>query len=185
MDELMVMSKVSHSNIVKFIGASMVPPNLCFVMEICDCSLHHVLHVEKPKLTDYTLIQMAVDIACALEYLHSLRPAIIHRDLKSLNVLRSFDGGLKLCDFGLVMVKHSQAGTPAYMSPELFQNKPFNKKVDVFAFGVLLWEIYTQEIPWAQTPITDIRDKVVNGDRPAIPTYSLPREISDLIRRCW
>ena len=52
-----------------------------------------------------------------MEYLHSLSPAIIHRDLKALNVLKAFDGSLKLCDFGLVMVKQSQAGTPAYMSP--------------------------------------------------------------------
>lgn len=52
-----------------------------------------------------------------MEYLHSLHPAIIHRDLKTLNVLKSFTGGMKVCDFGLVMVKQSQAGTPSYMAP--------------------------------------------------------------------
>lgn len=60
MDELMTMSKLKHSNIVKFMGASMTPPNLCFVMEICECSLHHLLHVERIRLTDYEMIQMAV-----------------------------------------------------------------------------------------------------------------------------
>lgn len=55
-----------------------------------------------------------------MEYLHSLSPAIIHRDLKSLNVLKSFDGSFKLCDFGLVRVKHTTAGTPAYMAPGIF-----------------------------------------------------------------
>ena len=52
-----------------------------------------------------------------MEYLHSLSPAIIHRDLKSLNVLRAQNGVYKVCDFGLVKVKHTTAGTPAYMAP--------------------------------------------------------------------
>jgi serine/threonine protein kinase len=60
MDELLVMSKLNHSNIVKFMGASMTPPNLCFVMEICDCSLHDLLHVSRQRLSDYEMTQMAV-----------------------------------------------------------------------------------------------------------------------------
>ena len=60
MDELLIMSRVDHSNIVKFLGASMTPPNLCFVMEICECSLHHLLHVERIRLNDYEMLQMAV-----------------------------------------------------------------------------------------------------------------------------
>lgn len=52
-----------------------------------------------------------------MEYLHSLRPAIVHRDLKSQNVLRAFDGSMKLCDFGLVSTRVAQAGTPPYMAP--------------------------------------------------------------------
>ena len=58
-----------------------------------------------------------IDVASAMEYLHSLNPAIIHRDLKSHNVLRSQNGVYKVCDFGLVKVKHTTAGTPAYMAP--------------------------------------------------------------------
>ena len=52
-----------------------------------------------------------------MEYLHSQSPAVIHRDLKSLNVLRAHDGSMKLCDFGLVGTQITQAGTPAYMAP--------------------------------------------------------------------
>ena len=58
-----------------------------------------------------------IDVASAMEYLHALNPAIIHRDLKSHNVLRSHNGVYKVCDFGLVKVKHTTAGTPAYMAP--------------------------------------------------------------------
>lgn len=52
-----------------------------------------------------------------MEYLHSISPAIIHRDLKSHNILRAENGAYKVCDFGLVKVKHTTAGTPAYMAP--------------------------------------------------------------------
>ena len=63
-------------------------------------------------------------------------------DLKSHNLLVSKkDGTVKLCDFGLVHTKHTTAGTPAYMAPELLNDKPFSKKCDVYAFGVLLWEV--------------------------------------------
>ena len=162
MNELLVMSRLDHSNIVQFKGACVTPPNLCFVMEMCDSSLDHMLHVERSVISDYDKIQMAIDIAQAMEYLHSLKPAVIHRDLKALNVLKSQDGVLKLCDFGLVANKISAAGTPGYMAPELFQNKPFNKSVDVYAFGVLFWEILMEERPWARVNMTDLKEKVNN-----------------------
>ena len=78
MDELLVMSQVKHSNIVKFLGASMIPPNLCFIMELCDNSLYNILHVNNEKFVIHDIIQMAVDIGSALEYLHSLKPSIMY-----------------------------------------------------------------------------------------------------------
>jgi serine/threonine protein kinase len=123
MDELLVMSKVHHSNIVDFLGACMTPPNLCFVMEMCDCSLYTLLHVDRVSFAERECVTMATDIASAMEYLHSQKPCIIHRDLKSMNVLRSSSGSLKICDFGLVMNKNTTAGTPAYMAPELVENR--------------------------------------------------------------
>ncbi len=185
MDELLVMSQVKHSNIVSFIGASMVPPNLCFVMEMCENSLYNILHVEREQFHPHDILQMAVDIGSAMEYLHSLKPAIIHRDLKSHNVLRAMDGKLKVCDFGLVRVKNTQAGTPAYMAPELLENKPFNKSVDVYAFGVLLNELFTGEIPFMGLDVPKIRDRAVSGERPHVPNYRVPADVIKLTARCW
>jgi serine/threonine protein kinase len=110
MDELIVMSKVKHSNIVDFKGACMTPPNFLFVMEMCECSLHDILHVKREFFSERENVNMLIDIASALEYLHSQKPAIIHRDIKTLNILRSFEGPLKLCDFGLVKVQNTRAG---------------------------------------------------------------------------
>lgn len=60
LDELLVMSKLNHSNIVKFLGASMTPPNLCFIMELCDCSLFQILHVDRQALSLSEKFQAAV-----------------------------------------------------------------------------------------------------------------------------
>lgn len=108
MDELLVLSKVKHTNIVQFLGACMTPPNLCFVMEMCQASLFNLIHVERVRFDDRDITKHAVEIGSALEYLHSLRPAIIHRDIKSHNILMAFDGSVKLCDFGLVHVRNTQ-----------------------------------------------------------------------------
>jgi serine/threonine protein kinase len=62
-------------------------------------------------------VVVQIDVGSAMEYLHALSPAIIHRDLKSHNILRSQNGVYKVCDFGLVKVRHTTAGTPAYMAP--------------------------------------------------------------------
>eukprot|EP01038_Epipyxis_sp_PR26KG_P004553 gene4553-6425_t len=183
MDELLVMSKVKHTNIVSFLGACMTPPNLCFIMELCECSLFQLLHQDRMKYSNHEALQMAIDVGSAMEYLHSLSPAIIHRDLKSLNILRAFNGRLKLCDFGLVKVRNATAGTPAYMAPELIENNPYNKSVDVYAFGVLLWEILANEVPFYNVSISDIRQRVVSGNRPRLG--GLNSSCSRLISQCW
>jgi serine/threonine protein kinase len=184
MDELLVMSKLNHSNIVSFLGACMVSPNLCFVMELCQNSLHHFLHHERVAYSELDCVQISLDIASAMEYLHAQRPAIIHRDLKSLNVLIAFNGAAKISDFGLVKNPNTQAGTPAYMAPELFQNKSFSKTVDAYAFAILMWELFSGDVPFYMMEIMDIRQKVIEGGRPRIPA-SIPSRISSLIRRCW
>lgn len=186
MDELLVLSKVKHTNIVKFLGACMTPPNLCFVMEMCECSLFNLIHVDKCKFSERDIIKMAVDVGSALEYLHSIKPAaIIHRDIKSHNILRASDGTMKLCDFGLVKVRNTQAGTPAYMAPELLENKPFNKSVDVYAFGILLCEMFTAEVPFYGVDVPAIRTRVIDGDRPNCPSYTMPPRCFRLIQKCW
>jgi serine/threonine protein kinase len=184
MDELLVMSKLRHSNIVQFLGACMTPPNLCFVMEQCECSLYNLLHSQRIDFSDKECVEMATDIAYALEYLHSLSPAIIHRDLKSHNILRAHNGALKLCDFGLVMIKNTAAGTPAYMAPELFENRSFNKSVDVYAFGVVVWEIFAKDTPFKMLPIEEIKRRVCSGERLKIPSW-VPARVAGLISRCW
>ena len=111
MGELLVMSKLSHPNIIKLIGASVVVPRLCLVMELCDCSLFDLLYNRKRThpLTKREKVAFCLDIANGIGYLHlNCRPPIIHRDIKTLNILYSSNGCMKICDFGIVQVISSK-----------------------------------------------------------------------------
>ncbi|EQC27782.1 TKL protein kinase [Saprolegnia diclina VS20] len=185
MDELLVMSKLQHPHVVHFIGACMEAPNLCFVMELCNMSLFDRLHRTNLALSVTELVEIATGVADAMKYLHAQSPAIIHRDLKSQNVLLDMRGVVKLCDFGLVCTKETTAGTPAYMPPELLAGRPFSKAVDVYMYGVLLWELFARDVPFRGYDVDDIQRKVLNGDRPQIPTLDCPQKCQDLIRKCW
>ncbi|CAM9229101.1 unnamed protein product, partial [Choristocarpus tenellus] len=186
MDELNVLSQLDHPNIVGLLGACVEPPNLFFVMELCLHSLFHLLHECRRSLSTKEILHMALDVTKAMSYLHAHRPPIIHRDLKSLNLLQSKEGGpLKLCDFGLVRTKVTSAGTPAYMAPELLENRPFNKSVDVYAFGFLLWEMFSSEVPFRGYELSDIREAVLSGTRPKVPRGECPEIIRYLISRSW
>ncbi|KAF0770671.1 hypothetical protein AaE_002558, partial [Aphanomyces astaci] len=81
--------------------------------------------------------------------------------------------------------KEGTAGTPAYMPPELLAGKPFSKAVDVYMFGVLLWEMFARDVPFRGYAIDDIQRKVLHGDRPPIPTLDCPSACQELIRQCW
>ncbi len=90
-----------------------------------------------------------------MHYLHSCRPAIVHRDLKSPNLLVDRDWTIKVCDFGLSRVKNatfltskSHGGTPEWMAPEVLRNEQSNEKCDVYSYGVVLYELVTNQEPW-------------------------------------
>lgn len=188
MDELLIMSQVSHPNIVTFYGASLKPPTLCFVMELCECSLFDLLHDSRTDaFTSHQRVSFCYQISKGMEYLHSTtRPAIIHRDIKSANVLVG-EGGkvLKLCDFGLVRTRNASAGTPNYMAPELLLNSTFSKAVDTYAFAILMWEIFSQELPFRGYDVEDIKRNVVRGERPEVPTLDVPAECQEIMKRGW
>lgn len=124
-----------------------------------------------------------------MAYLHSQKPVVIHRDLKSHNLLvqqRRDEYTIKLCDFGLVGNKVTTAGTPNYMAPELLNNKPFSKKADVYAFGLVMWEMFMRQIPFDGWTATDIKAAIIGGERPdRLTSYDAPELIRDLVTACW
>ena len=174
----------SHAGVVRLFGANLRPPGCCIVMERCERSLFELLHRDADTLERRQLVAMALEVSAAMGFLHSRAPPVVHRDLKSHNVLLGADGRCRLCDFGLVGSREVTAGTPNYMAPELFLAKAYSTPVDVFAFGVLLNELFTREVPWDGYQPLDIKDKVVEGQRPRTATTT-PRACESLLHRCW
>ena len=126
-----------HPNIVQFLGACF-EPEFCLITEYMDRgSLFSVLHSDR-ELKWEVRLQFAIDIAKGLLYLHSRSPPIIHRDIKSLNVLVTKDWKSAISDFGLTRIKdkvmsnQNTVGSPAWCAPELLRNDPYSEKADVY-----------------------------------------------------
>lgn len=190
MDELSVMADLRHPNVITFLGANMTPPKMFFVMELCDRSLFDIIHgsaqhAHSAKLSPCDRLRIACEVAEGMAYLHSRSPPVVHRDLKPHNVLEAHNGVMKICDFGLVKTRNAGAGTPAYMAPELLNGQQFTKAVDVYAFGVLLCELYTGMIPFREYEFLDVKRAVCRGDRPPLPKYDTPDSIRQLIVASW
>jgi serine/threonine protein kinase len=124
-----------------------------------------------------------------MAYLHSM--GVIHRDLKSSNIILDADGRVKIVDFGLSCFQSSgpdhtaETGTYRWMAPEVICHEPYSTAADVYSFGVVLWELLTRDRPFKDmTPIQAAFAVARHGHRPPIP-QGTPPPLASLIRRCW
>eukprot|EP00249_Psilotum_nudum_P022894 c28683_g2_i2 orf=478-3453(+) len=191
--EIRLMCRMRHPNVVLFIGAVTRPPNLSIVTEYLPRgSLFRLLHRPNTQLNEELRLKMALDVAKGMNYLHTSTPIIVHRDLKSPNLLVDKNWVVKVCDFGLSRMKHhtflsskSTAGTPEWMAPEVLRNEPSNEKCDVYSFGVILWELATSQQPWSGINPMQVVGAVGFQNR----RLEIPRDVDPLvariIRECW
>ncbi|KAK8970864.1 Serine/threonine-protein kinase CTR1 [Platanthera guangdongensis] len=193
--EVSIMKSLRHPNIVLFMGAVTQPPQLSIVTEyLSRGSLYRFLH--KPGVREILdgrrRLYMAFDVAKGMNYLHKRNPPIVHRDLKSPNLLVDKKYTVKVCDFGLSRLKASTylsskslAGTPEWMAPEVLRDEPSNEKSDVYSFGVILWELMTLQQPWSNlNPAQVVAAVGFKGRRLDIPS-DVNFEIASIIVSCW
>ncbi|GIL51430.1 hypothetical protein Vafri_7415 [Volvox africanus] len=192
-DEVMIMSKLRHPNIVLFMGAVTQSNQLAIVTQfMARGSLFRLLHRTKEVLDPRRRLNMALDIAKGMEYLHNCKPVLVHRDLKSPNLLVDKDYTIKVCDFGLSQVKmntfltaKSQGGSPAWMAPEILRGEQCDEKSDVFSFGVILYELVTGKEPWDElNPMQVVGAVGFHGRRMELPPDLAPN-VTELIISCW
>ncbi|XP_031257757.1 serine/threonine-protein kinase BCK1/SLK1/SSP31-like isoform X2 [Pistacia vera] len=191
--EVSLMKRLRHPNILLFMGAVTSPQRLCIVTEFLPRgSLFRLLQRNTAKLDWRRRVLMALDIARGVSYLHHCTPPIIHRDLKSSNLLVDKHWTVKVGDFGLSRLKHETylttktgKGTPQWMAPEVLRNEPSDEKSDVYSFGVILWELATEKIPWDNLNSMQVIGAVgFMNQRLEIPKDVDPQWAS-IIESCW
>ncbi|KAK6150225.1 hypothetical protein DH2020_017750 [Rehmannia glutinosa] len=196
--EAEILSKLHHPNVVAFYGVVQDGPGgtLATVTEyMVNGSLRHALISKDRHLDRRRRLIIAMDAAFGMEYLHSRN--IVHFDLKCDNLLVNLkDPSRPICkvgDFGLSKIKRNTLvtggvrGTLPWMAPELLNgsSSKVSEKVDVFSFGIVLWEILTGEEPYANMHYGAIIGGIVNNTlRPPVPSFCDP-DWRLLMEQCW
>ncbi|KAH7845266.1 hypothetical protein Vadar_000163 [Vaccinium darrowii] len=206
--EVVVWHKLDHPNVTKFIGATLGTPELniqtdnghmdmprnvcCVVVEYLPGGTlkSFLIKNRRRKLAFKVVIQIALDLARGLSYLHSKK--IVHRDVKTENMLLDKTRTLKIADFGVARVEASnpnemtgETGTLGYMAPEVLNGNSYDRKCDVYSFGICLWEIYCCDMPYPDLSFSEVTSAVVLQNlRPDIPRCC-PSSIANVMKRCW
>ncbi|KAH7283328.1 hypothetical protein KP509_34G001700 [Ceratopteris richardii] len=201
-EELSLIQRLRHPNIVQFLGAVTKSSPVMIIFEYMpEGDLYEYLKqsgtLKLPKVLDF-----ALDIARGLNFMHEYKPgAVIHRDLKPKNILQDNTGHLKVADLGLSKVLKNAAqaisedGPPPlkgsscrYMAPEVFKGGAFGKEVDVFAFGLILQEMIEGAQPMSDLRNEDVPSAYADEDkRPPFKASSrrYPGGLKSLIEECW
>ncbi|KAG9155310.1 hypothetical protein Leryth_021718 [Lithospermum erythrorhizon] len=197
--EVTMMSRVEHHNLVKFIGACKDPLMVIVTELLLGKSLRKYLLSIRPKQLDiYVAVNYALDISQAMDCLHA--NGIIHRDLKPENLLLTANQKtVKLADFGhareetVTEMMTAETGTYRWMAPELYstvtlrqgEKKHYNNKVDVYSFGIVLWELVTNRLPFeGMSNLQAAYTAAFKQERPII-SDEIPSDIAFIIQSCW
>jgi serine/threonine protein kinase len=194
-----------HPNLVKCFDASIEAPYL-IVTEFCaGGSVFDLLYNTSVELTVRQRVKILLDVASAMKYLHEQKPCILHRDLKSSNVLltkviknKDQEPHAKVCDFGLCRTGQQSmtvgVGTWRWMAPEVFEsedNTTYDQRVDIFSFAMLMYELLCKKLPYTEENPSEVPDprmglRVIMGMRPKVGDLSaFPPELEVLMKKSW
>lgn len=203
-DEIWMTAALDHPNITKLLGWGEDDSGLYlaveFVRGVSLARLWRTVLRTGEAFTERLVVYVASLICAGLEHAHALTSDegeflnLVHRDLTPGNILLSFEGDVKISDFGLAKAKQRVTSTaigmtkgdPAYMSPEQVMGKELDGRSDIFTFGILLFELFAQRRPWAVNGVVDALEKIVNGTAPKLGDScpKLDPALCSLVDRC-
>eukprot|EP00727_Mastigamoeba_balamuthi_P000311 m51a1_g10277 putative serine threonine protein (926) ;mRNA; r:68091-72480 len=199
LQEVSIMKSLRHPNLLLFMCYAKTSEALTIVTEfIQNGSLLDVLADKAMPMSTGLKISILSDIASGMAYLHGSNPPIIHRDLKSSNILLAASMQAKVCDFGLTVIEHkhhslttqsddSVLGSLLWSAPEIINHGTFSTKSDVYAFGVMLWETVTRELPYKNMNPAMVSSYVAEKNcRPEVgPEFEKVHPLRELMGQCW
>lgn len=179
-----------HPNIISFFGFARNHPDIIIVTAFAkNGSLYDYLHKKGEKPTQQQSLTWAKQIAYGMAYMHKLE--LVHRDLKSSNILFTNDMTAQICDFGTsrtlkeTTIASKVAGTLRWMAPEVAADTAISKMCDVFSFSLVVWELIEHKIPFHHySSQIKVSMQILNGERPLF-SAAWPKYLSDLIRESW
>lgn len=190
--EVAILAQLKHFAILPFVGACTKPPYCIVTQFMSGGSLFSRLHAKEAadRLSATQLSIIALGISYGMQYLHTQN--MVHRDLKSLNILLDADGFPKISDFGMATTKRTGTedisggiGTSQWMAPEVLISQKYDEKADVYSFGIILWEMLTGDVPYRGLRDIQVAMTVINqNNRPKIPK-TCPPNLAKFIRACW
>jgi serine/threonine protein kinase len=191
--EIALFSEFKHPNIAHFEGAVLGHVTLCLLLEYYSHgTLSAYLKSAEPKIAFKVKHRFMTEIASALDYLHTLEPPIVHRDLKAANILVSEALTTKLSDFGVATrlnpgPMNSKKGTVHWTAPEvLLLDIPFTKKSDIYSLAVTFWEILNDgTLPFAGKNVLEVIRAVETGERPPLSEEVVEPNLVKLLKKCW
>ncbi|KAG8499979.1 hypothetical protein CXB51_006589 [Gossypium anomalum] len=200
--ELTLLEKVRHPNVVQFVGAVTQNIPMMIVSEYHAKGNFQNYLQKKGRLSTSKVLRFAVDIARGMNYLHECKPdPIIHCNLQPKNVLLDNGGKLKIAGFGLLRLSKLSADkaklarpddqldpSNIYMAPEIHKDMVFDRSVDAYSFGVMLYEMIEGGVPFHPKPTEEaVKLMCFEQKRPPlkIKSKSCPSELRELIEECW
>jgi WNK lysine deficient protein kinase len=192
-NEVRLLERLHHQNIISFHGSwvNRERQEVNFVTEILSSGTLKSFITKVQVIRWKIAKRWATQILNGLDYLHSQEPPIIHRDLKAENVfINGTSGDLRIGDLGLSTVHRngrvlSVLGTPEFMAPDMYEENSYDVKVDIYAFGMVMLEIFTKEIPYSEcNNPAQIYKKVSNGDPPEVLSRLESRHAREFVKLC-